>query len=96
VAGKYTVIWKRVIAERDLAELIVSFMETGESVAPITRAVAQIDRLLATDPEGVGESRENFERVLIVAPITVYHEVHDETKTTYVNPFRYCPPRPKN
>jgi len=56
----YTVIWKRSVIEKSLASFVLAAMERGEDVSAITAAMTEIDRLLATDPEGSGESRADF------------------------------------
>ncbi len=68
-------------------------MERGEDVSAITAAMTEIDRLLAADPEGSGESRADFERVLIVSPLTITFEVHGEERIVYVLRARYSPHR---
>jgi hypothetical protein len=68
-------------------------MEQGEDMGPITRAMAEIDRLLAREPQTQGESREAFERVLIVPPLTVTFEVHEDEHVVLVLRLRYSPQR---
>jgi hypothetical protein len=90
---RFTVIWKRSLIETDLAGFVVRAKERGEDVGAITKAMVLIDRFLASDPEAVGESRADFERVLIVAPLTVTYEVHEEKQIVYVLSVRYVPRR---
>jgi hypothetical protein len=52
--------------------------------ASITAAVDEIDRLLAIDPHGAGESRSEFTRVLFVPPVGVFFEVDDASKVVEV------------
>ncbi len=90
----YTVIWKRSLIEKTLASLVLAAMQRGEDVSALTTAMTEIDRTLAADPETRGESRGDFERVLIVAPLTVTFEVHPEERIVYVLRARYAPRRP--
>lgn len=88
---RYTVIWKRSVIEKDLASYVVEAMEKPGDVGAITRAMTEIDRLLGQRPETEGESRANFERVLIVPPLTVTYEVHEDEHIVYVLRSRYSP-----
>lgn len=90
--AQFTVIWRRHLIERKLAEYVVSPIERGEPVAPITAAMTTIDQLLSTNPETRGESRGDYERVLIVPPLTVTFEVHEEEHVVYVLTL-HCQPR---
>jgi hypothetical protein len=89
----YTVIWRHVLQAK-LAELYVTAREQGQDAGAITRAVAEIDRLLRTQPGTRGESRADQERVLFVPPLTVTFEVHEEERIVYVlTVHRPRPPR---
>jgi len=90
----FTVIWKRSVIEKTLASFVLAAMEQGEDISAITAAMTEIDRLLAADPERSGESRADFERVLIVSPLTVTFEVHEEERIAYVLRARYAPRHP--
>ena len=90
---RYTVIWKRSLIEKDLANYVVEAMAQGGDVQAITRAMAAIDRLLSDRPESQGESRADFERVLIVPPLTVTFEVQEEEHIAYILRARYSRPR---
>lgn len=63
---KYTVVWKPE-AERRLARL---WTESPDR-AQVTQAADLIDRVLAHDPGGKGESRSKGRRVLFVPPLAV-------------------------
>jgi hypothetical protein len=78
MTGRFRVIWRKSIVEIDLAGFVVRLMEQGRPIAEITRAMQQIDQTLAEDPVNQGESRSNFERILIVSPLAVTYEVHEE------------------
>ncbi len=80
MATRYTVIWNRALVENDLAALVLSLMQRGQSLAPLTQAMSEIDRCLAADPSGEVESRTEYERVLIVSPLTVIYEIHEDEK----------------
>ena len=68
----YTVRWKRTALDR-LAEL---WLEATDRSA-VTVAVDEIDRILAADPHGAGESRSESTRILFVAPVGVFFDVDD-------------------
>jgi hypothetical protein len=82
--AQFTVIWRCHLIERKLAEYVASAIEQGEEIGRITVAMNTIDQLLGTNPQTRGESRADFERVLIVPPLTVTFEVHEEERIVYV------------
>ena len=90
----FTVIWRRALLPR-LAEFYVNALERGQDAAAVTRAVAEIDQRLGGRPETQGESRGEFERVLIVWPLSVSFEVHEDERVVYVLRVRYAPGRPR-
>jgi hypothetical protein len=92
--GNYRVIWRRELSDRRLADIVVRTMERGDDVNAITEAVSTIDRLLATRPESCGESRSEYERVVIIEPLTATYEVHEEEKIVFVIDLHYHRPRP--
>ena len=75
----YTVLW-RPSAERALTEI---WLNAGDRQA-VTDAADAIDSLLRTVPLEVGESRVADVRVLIVFPLSVYYDVHQEDRTVAV------------
>lgn len=93
--GEYTVIWRHYLIESLLAGFVVSAMEQGQDVNAISDAMAEIERRLAQDPQTEGESRANFERILICSPLAVDFEVHEEERIVQVLRLRYSPRRPK-
>ncbi len=50
----------------------------------VTQAAAEIDRLLRTDPQNEGESRDAKTRILFVGPLGVDFEVVDDDRIVYV------------
>jgi hypothetical protein len=70
----YTVRWKRTAFDR-LTEI---WLEAPDRSA-VTAAVDEVDRLLAANPHEAGESRSDEIRVLFVAPVGVFFEVHDDS-----------------
>lgn len=72
---------------------MLDLMNRGESTDPLTRAMNQIDQLLAVDPNSQGESRGEFERVLFVPPLTVEYEVNDDEHIVIILRARYVRPR---
>jgi hypothetical protein len=93
--GTYRVIWRRELSDRLLVEFVVQAMQRGEDVNAITQAVNTIDQLLSTRPESRGESRTEYERVLIVPPLTATYEVHEEEQVVFVIGLHYHPLRPQ-
>jgi len=82
--GRYRVLWKRLASEVQLASFVVQAIERGEDVGAITRAVGEIDRLLESDPQERGESRDLGERILIVQPLAVTFEVFEDERVVVV------------
>ncbi len=93
--GSYRVIWRRELSNRRLAEFVVQAMQRGEDVNAITNAVNTIDNLLSTRPGPCGESRAEFERVLIVPPLSATYEVHEDEQVVIVVSLHYRPLRPR-
>jgi hypothetical protein len=92
----FRVIWRRRLVEVDLAGFVVTAMERDDDVEDITAAMNEIDRLLGSNPENFGESRDDFERVLIVSPLAIDYEIHQEERIVYVLRARYTPRRPNS
>jgi hypothetical protein len=91
----FTIIWKRSVIETDLPAIVVRAMERGEDVAAITSAMSAIDNRLMFNPGEQGESRGNTERILIVPPLSVTFEIHDEERIVLVLTLRYFLHRPR-
>ena len=85
---KFTVIWQHKVLPR-LTDIYVTARQQGRDTAAITRAVAQIDSLLETNPGSQGESRSRYERILIVSPLTVKFEVYDDERVALISSVRY-------
>ncbi|MCI0642967.1 MAG: type II toxin-antitoxin system RelE/ParE family toxin [Gemmataceae bacterium] len=96
MSAKFHVIWRRVLIEKQLADLVVALKNQGKSMEPVTAAMTEIDRRLSQNPEESGESRPDFERILIVPPLVVDYEVHDEERVVFVLRLRYMPARSKS
>jgi len=75
----YIVRWKRTALGR-LAEL---WIEATDRSA-VTAAVEEIDRILAADPHDAGESRSGQTRILFVAPLGVFFDIHDSSRLVEV------------
>jgi hypothetical protein len=58
----------------------------------VTAAANEVDRLLAIDPAGQGESRAAGLRVLIVEPLMVGYMVNDDDRRVIVFSVRYFGP----
>lgn len=76
---KHTVIWQPA-AESDLVRLWNGASDRQE----VAQAADQIDNLLATRPQSVGESRGDIERILFVPPLTVAYDVFDDDRQVVV------------
>jgi hypothetical protein len=87
----YRVIWLS-----DLEDVLISLYlrarADGQGAA-VTRATAEIDRRLATDPVSAGESRSGRLRILIEPPLAVDFEVIEPDRLAVVTGVRYYPPR---
>jgi hypothetical protein len=75
----YTVLWIPP-AEQNLATV---WMDADDRDA-VTSAAHTIDRLLARDPESVGEVRFDTVRTLSIAPLGVDYEVIEADRIVYV------------
>ncbi len=93
MSPRFTVVWKHRVVERQVADFVVRALEQGKDVNAISQAMAEIDKALVQDPMTQGESRGDYERVLIVPPLSVTFEVHEEERIVYVLSARYAPPR---
>lgn len=79
----YRVIWRRALIDL-LTQIYTKVFEQGGDTEAITRAAARIDQLLANDPADQGESRDHYERVLIVGPLTVVFEVFEDERVALI------------
>ena len=93
--GPFRVIWNHQSVNRDVANIVFRVMERRGDTGEITRAMAHIDQLLSIDPIACSESRADHERILIVEPLAVDFEFHEEEKIVYVLRARYAPKRKK-
>ncbi len=91
MTGRYRVLWRQKVTEVHLAGFVVQAMEREESVDDISAAVRAIDRALAANPLGVGESRGDYERVFVANPLTVRYEVFEEEAIVLVVALNYHP-----
>jgi hypothetical protein len=87
----YTVIWTHQLLSR-ITGIYITVREAGGDTHAITRAMAEIDRQLERGPLGVGESREFGVRMLVVPPLTVRYEVHDDQHVVVVLTAHYRTP----
>lgn len=88
----YTVIWKRSVVKRDLASIVLREMQEGRPIAPITRAMDELDRRLAANPELEGESRDGMQRILIELPLAVTYETRVDDRIVVIRSVRHIPP----
>ena len=89
----YRVLWKRSAADIQLATIVANLFERNESIEPVTSAITRLEQLLVIDPNNVGESRPDFERVATESPLTVRFAVHDEERLVYVWAVTHLLPR---
>ena len=75
----YTVVWKPE-AERELTALWLA----SRLRHLVNAAVNDVDRQLANNPKGVGESREGNRRIALESPLAFEFEVVDEELTVFV------------
>jgi hypothetical protein len=67
--------------------------ESGGDTDAITQAVARIDSALLGNPAIQGESRDHYERILFMVPLSVHFEVYEDERIVLVTSVRYHPPR---
>jgi hypothetical protein len=89
----YRVVWKRSALEIQLATIVNRLLERGEPMEPVTLAMDRLDQLLSLNPNAIGESRPNFERILTESPLTIWYAVHDDERIVYVLAVSYTVPR---
>lgn len=89
----YRVIWKRSAADIQLMNIVGDLFARGASSAPVTAAIENLEQLLVIDPNNVGESRPNFERIANEGPLTIWFAVHDDERMVYILAVAYTPPR---
>lgn len=87
----FRVVWMT-RATAALARAYLAAENAGRAAA-ITAAMAEVDRLISTDPMGAGESRGGTERVVIVTPVVVEYEVFEDERVVVVTTARYAPGR---
>ena len=71
----YTVVW-RAAAEEKLAAIWAE----ADDRRLATNAVNSIDSMLRADPLDAGESRVGNIRILMVPPLSVYYDVHEDDR----------------
>jgi plasmid stabilization system protein ParE len=76
---KYKVVWKPT-AERELTELWLA----GLDREAINRAAHQIDRILESHPEDVGESRDMGRRIVFEPPLACTFSIHPSAQLVRV------------
>ncbi len=76
---KYTVVWKPA-AERTLTAIWLA----GSDRAAIARAAREIDRLLQTSPNEIGESRDANRRIAFELPLGVTYSVNSQDRLVKV------------
>ena len=75
----HTVDWSR-RSQDELADLWTNATNRGA----VTAAADEIDRLLARDPLGVGESRDGGNRILFEPPLAVLYRVDGRRRRVVV------------
>lgn len=80
---KFTVVWS-LAAEQRLTEL---WLGARDRIA-LTGAAREIDQLLSSDPQQVGESRSGRSRILIIPPLAAFYEVDVITHRVIVRRLR--------
>lgn len=84
----FRVIWQYQVLHQVAASFVYA-RQVGRDAGAITRAMAQIDTALERNPAQAGESRDEGARVLIINPLTVFFEVHEDEQTVIVFACRY-------
>lgn len=86
---RFRVLWLRSALD-ELARTYLLAAESDLGMA-VTSLIAQIDQVLAVNPQHIGESRADGERILIRSPLVLEYEVFDEAKVDVVRTVRYLP-----
>ena len=82
---KYSVRWTRKARLEQLAQV---WLDAPDRNA-VTAAANEVDRLLAADPAGIGESRAAGLRALIVEPLMVGYMIDEDDGRVIVFSVRY-------
>jgi hypothetical protein len=86
---QFTVTWHADVQD-SLAKLVVAHWGTPQ-LEQISRASAQIDRLLSERPLEVGTTAGANLRVLTVPPLTVHYAVFAEDRIVSLLQYRFLP-----
>jgi hypothetical protein len=87
---RYTVRWTRKARLQQLAQVWLDAPDRNT----VTAAANEVDRVLAADPAGVGESRAAGLRVLIVEPLIVGYMGDEDARRVIVFSVRHFRRRP--
>ena len=87
----FTVVWP-LRAENLLADEYLKALGAGAGTA-FSRAIERVEKLLERDPEGVGESRTDSDRIIFDLPASVEFRVLSEVSAVVVLNVRFIPPR---
>lgn len=87
----WTVLWSRTQLARFKSTYDGLRGQDKKAANRLARAATKVDHLFERGPEHAGESRGDFERIVIVPPLTVTFEVHSEEHVVYVSRFHYAP-----
>ena len=84
----FQVIWMQQVI-RSLAQAYLAARDDSEAEA-VTAAMAEIDRLLVSNPITAGESRVGAERIIVIRPVVVEYEVFNEERVVVVTTARFA------
>ena len=84
----FTVVWARE-AEAELADICMNVADRGM----IAELANMLDRELANDPNVVGESRQNQQRITYCLPLGIQFQVFEADRLVRVLAVWLCRPR---
>jgi plasmid stabilization system protein ParE len=76
---KYTVVWKQK-AEDQLVDIWMASNDREN----VSAATLEVDRVLKSDPELQGESRDGFRRVTFIPPLVVAFRIDENDRTVTI------------
>jgi hypothetical protein len=87
----HVVIWLD-SADDQLAAAYLAAQARGAAAA-VTEAAARVESSLLLRASSLGESRGQHQRFVVVRPLAIRFEVHDEERVVVVTDVRYMPRR---
>jgi hypothetical protein len=87
----HVVVWLD-LAEDQLAAAYLA-AQARDAATAVTEAAARLEAALRLRPSSLGESRGQHQRFVVVRPLAIRFEVHDDERVVVVTDVRYMPRR---